>query len=218
MEYSQFQNAPLAVLWASFALNFTYRRCKWTVFSKLHNCNTKKLVFTLFFNNINCLEMWSTTKFYVVGIPARRLVQEICPSFILHEKSRLCPPRNIFSWLLMLENWIKVCLLIQVLITSDSRPVTTNSLPRSITNLKNEKTQFKVTLKKFLNAHSFYSVDEFFTCTDDKYCWLYDCVIVSYTVTFLLFVCLWHVPHPIVLWLLRIYGMYICMYVCIYDT
>ena len=30
-----------------------------------------------------------------------------------------------------------------------------NSLPQSITNLKNEKTQFKVALKKFLNAHSF---------------------------------------------------------------
>jgi hypothetical protein len=36
------------------------------------------------------------------------------------------------------------------------------------------------------------------------------------TVIFLLFVCLWHVPHPIALWLLRIYGMYICMYV--YNT
>ena len=45
-----------------------------------------------------------------------------------------------------------------------------NSLPRSITNLKNEKTQFKVALKKFLNANSFYSVDELFTCTDDMYC------------------------------------------------
>ena len=89
-----------------------------------------------------------------------------------------------------------------------------NSLPRSITNLKNEKTQFKVALNKFLNAHSFYSVDELFTCTDDMYCWLYDCVNVSYTVMFLLFVCLWHVPHPIVLWLSRIYVMYVCMYVC----
>ena len=38
-----------------------------------------------------------------------------------------------------------------------------NSLPRSITNLKNEKIHFKVAFKKFLNAHSFYSVDEFFT-------------------------------------------------------
>jgi hypothetical protein len=77
-----------------------------------------------------------------------------------------------------------------------------NSLPRSITNLKNEKTQYKVTIKKFLNAHCFCSVDEFFTCTDDMYCWLYDWVNVSYSVTFLLFVCLWHVPLPIVLWLL----------------
>jgi hypothetical protein len=42
-----------------------------------------------------------------------------------------------------------------------------NSLSRSITNLKNEKTQFKEALNKFLNAHSFYSVDELFTCTDD---------------------------------------------------
>jgi IS1 family transposase len=42
-----------------------------------------------------------------------------------------------------------------------------NSLPRSITNLKNEKTQFKVALKRYLNAHSFYSVDEFLTCMDD---------------------------------------------------
>ena len=89
-----------------------------------------------------------------------------------------------------------------------------NSLPQSITNLKNEKTEFKVALKKFLNAHSFYSVDELFTCTNDMYCWLYDCANVSYTVIFLLFVCLWHVPHPIVLWLSRIYGMYICMCVC----
>jgi hypothetical protein len=31
-----------------------------------------------------------------------------------------------------------------------------NSLPRSMTNLKNEKTQFKVALKKFLNTHCFY--------------------------------------------------------------
>jgi len=60
-----------------------------------------------------------------------------------------------------------------------------NSLPWSITNLKNEKTSFKVALKKFLNAHSFYSVDEFFTCADDTYYWLYDCLNVSFTVIFL---------------------------------
>jgi len=96
-----------------------------------------------------------------------------------------------------------------------------NGLPWSITNLKNEKTHFKIALKKFLNAHSFYSVDEFFTCTDDTYYWLYDCLNVSFTVIFLcLFVCLWTVPHPIVWWLSRIYGMhmfmymYVCLYVC----
>ena len=37
-------------------------------------------------------------------------------------------------------------------------------------------------------------MDEVFTCTDDMYCWPYDCVNVSYTVIFILFVCLWHVP------------------------
>jgi hypothetical protein len=42
-----------------------------------------------------------------------------------------------------------------------------NSVPRSITNLKNEKAKFKVTLKKYLNAHSFYSVDECLACADD---------------------------------------------------
>ena len=87
-----------------------------------------------------------------------------------------------------------------------------NSLPQSITNLKNEKTQFKVALKKFLNAHSFYSVNEFFTCTDDMYCWLYDCVNVSYTVIFLLFVCLWHVPSC------DSQGSMGCIYVCMCRT
>ena len=64
-----------------------------------------------------------------------------------------------------------------------------NSLPRSITNLKNGKTHFKVILKEFLDGHPFYSVDEFFTCTDDTYYWLYDCLNVSFTVI-LLCVCM----------------------------
>jgi hypothetical protein len=41
-----------------------------------------------------------------------------------------------------------------------------NSLPYSVTNLKNEKAQFKVALRRYLNAHSFHSVDEFLMCTD----------------------------------------------------
>jgi hypothetical protein len=41
-----------------------------------------------------------------------------------------------------------------------------NSLPYSVTKLKNEKAQFKVALRRYLNAHCFYSVDEFLMCTD----------------------------------------------------
>jgi hypothetical protein len=41
------------------------------------------------------------------------------------------------------------------------------SLSCSLTNLKNEKAQFKVVQRRYLNAHLFYSVDEFFMCTDD---------------------------------------------------
>jgi hypothetical protein len=42
-----------------------------------------------------------------------------------------------------------------------------SNLPRSLTNIKNEKAQFKIALRRYLNAHSFYSVDEFLTCTDN---------------------------------------------------
>jgi hypothetical protein len=41
-----------------------------------------------------------------------------------------------------------------------------NSLPHSLTNLKNEMAQFQVALRRYLNAHCLYSVDEFFVCTD----------------------------------------------------
>jgi hypothetical protein len=41
-----------------------------------------------------------------------------------------------------------------------------NSLPHSLTVLKNEKAKFKLALRKYLNTHSFYSVDEFFMCKD----------------------------------------------------
>jgi hypothetical protein len=42
-----------------------------------------------------------------------------------------------------------------------------NSLPRSLIILKNEKAKFKLALRKYLNPHSFYIVDEFFMCRDD---------------------------------------------------
>jgi len=58
-----------------------------------------------------------------------------------------------------------------------------NNLLQNITSLRNEKPQFKVALKNILRAHSFYSVDEFFACTDDITD-LHDCVN-SYTVIIL---------------------------------
>jgi hypothetical protein len=46
-----------------------------------------------------------------------------------------------------------------------------NSLPSSVTVLKNDKTKSRAALKKYLNTHSFYSLDEYFMCKDDlEYC------------------------------------------------
>ena len=42
-----------------------------------------------------------------------------------------------------------------------------NSLPPSVTILKNGKEKFKTALRKYLHMHSFYSVDKFFMCKDD---------------------------------------------------
>jgi len=42
-----------------------------------------------------------------------------------------------------------------------------NSLPPSVTILKNDLAKFKVALRKDLHTQSFYSVDEFFMCKDD---------------------------------------------------
>ena len=42
-----------------------------------------------------------------------------------------------------------------------------NSLPPSVTILKNDKEKFKAALGEYLQTHSFYSVDEFFMCKND---------------------------------------------------
>jgi len=42
-----------------------------------------------------------------------------------------------------------------------------NSLPPSVTILKNDKAKFRATLRKYLHMHPFYSVDEFFMCEAD---------------------------------------------------
>jgi len=42
-----------------------------------------------------------------------------------------------------------------------------NSLPSSMTILKNEKAKLKAALRKYQQTHSLYSVNKFFTCKDD---------------------------------------------------
>jgi hypothetical protein len=43
-----------------------------------------------------------------------------------------------------------------------------NSLPSDLRSLTNKKAQFKVALKRYLNIHSFYSVEEFLTIKNDS--------------------------------------------------
>ena len=43
-----------------------------------------------------------------------------------------------------------------------------NSLTHSFSFLRNDKTKFKVALEKYLNTHSFYSVDEFLMCKENN--------------------------------------------------
>jgi hypothetical protein len=45
----------------------------------------------------------------------------------------------------------------------------------------NENAQFKVALKRYLNIHCFYSVEEFLTFKIDSYCLLYGPCIYVYT-------------------------------------
>jgi hypothetical protein len=43
-----------------------------------------------------------------------------------------------------------------------------NNLPSSLKSLMNEKGEFKVALKRYLNTHSFYSIDEFLLSKNDS--------------------------------------------------
>ena len=42
-----------------------------------------------------------------------------------------------------------------------------NSLPPSVTILKNDKAKFKAAVRKYLHTHCFYSIDECFMCKGD---------------------------------------------------
>ena len=42
-----------------------------------------------------------------------------------------------------------------------------NSLPTSVTILKNDKAKFRTAVRKYIHTHFFNSVNEFFICKDD---------------------------------------------------
>ena len=84
-----------------------------------------------------------------------------------------------------------------------------NSLPPRVTILKNDNTKLKASLRKYLNIQSFYSVDEFFTCKDVRFCELF---VVFYTVNLYIYV-LFH----ILLSLWHTNGSKECMHVCIWN-
>jgi hypothetical protein len=85
-----------------------------------------------------------------------------------------------------------------------------NSLPRGLTILKKEKAKFKVTLRKYINTHSFYSVDEFL-CVK----MIYKMFIVFYTVK-IVYICVFmtcSTSYCLCDTLMNSWN--VCMYVCI---
>jgi len=67
-----------------------------------------------------------------------------------------------------------------------------NSLPSSVTILKNDKAKFKATLRKYPHTHSFYSVYEFVWVKMIYNIFLKMC-LVFYTVT--LYMCIYDLFH-----------------------
>ena len=56
-----------------------------------------------------------------------------------------------------------------------------NSLPQSLTILKNEKAKLKVPLRNYLNTHTSYSADEFFMCKDHlQICFIIIIIIIMF--------------------------------------
>ena len=86
-----------------------------------------------------------------------------------------------------------------------------NSLPHRVTILKNDNTQLKASLRKYLHVQSFHSIDEFFTCKDvSQFCFC-EMFVVFYTVNLYIYV-LFH----ILLSLWHTNGSKECMNVCMH--
>jgi hypothetical protein len=94
-----------------------------------------------------------------------------------------------------------------------------NSLPPSLTVLKNYKGKFKSALRKYQHTHPFYSLDEFFMCRDNlkHFCKMFS---VFYIVNLCIF-CIYDLFHILLsltdFWVHRMYVyMYVCTYICTY--
>jgi nuclear pore complex protein Nup62 len=80
-------------------------------------------------------------------------------------------------------------------------------------SLRHEKAQFEVALRRYLNTHSFYYVDEFFMFDN------FADHVFSVALCFVCFVSLWLIAHPtVVLANFWFHGMHIsmCVYICVF--
>jgi hypothetical protein len=82
----------------------------------------------------------------------------------MHVSARLSHPQAVYKYIKR-ESLIFLCSMLLVRTPGGSIFRIFNSLPCNIKTLKNEKAQFKAALRRYLNAHCFYSVDEFFMST-----------------------------------------------------
>jgi len=85
-----------------------------------------------------------------------------------------------------------------------------SSLPPDVTILKNDESKFKAAVRKYLNTHSFYFVDDL-----QYLCKMY---VISHTVNLCIFAVYTHTHTHTVLWLTDSWNVcvYVCMYVCLY--
>jgi hypothetical protein len=106
--------------------------------------------------NLHMVCRWSGTSIYPSQVSVFRIAWSITFRVCLCSKHHLHRPNtNLVFKKSMFFAGIKIF----------------NSLPRSVTVLKNEKANFRLALRACLHAHSFYPLDEIFMCRDYQwYC------------------------------------------------
>ena len=90
---------------------------------------------------------------------------------------------------------------------------TFNTLPLGLTSLRNEKTQFKVALRRYLNTRSLYCVDEWFLCKDGRYFCIWNlcstCVVIIMLSCIFSIFCMFDLFHALLSFWQTFCGMYI---------